>query len=137
MSETLLYNRVAVIGLGLIGSSLCHRMKRDGLAGHVAGHARSAATRDTAMKIGFLDSVHDTAAEAAADADLIVLCVPVGPAARFGQMPEGVWLGNGRGKNVAPKCSLGGRRVSILPPRRLAPKCGLGGRRVSIRLRSW
>jgi len=78
MSETLLYNRVAVIGLGLIGSSLCHRMKRDGLAGHVAGHARSAATRDTAMKIGFLDSVHDTAAEAAADADLIVLCVPVG-----------------------------------------------------------
>jgi len=78
MSETLLYNRVAVIGLGLIGSSLCHRMKRDGLAEHVAGHARSAATRDTAMKIGFLDSVHDTAAEAAADADLIVLCVPVG-----------------------------------------------------------
>jgi len=78
MSETPLYDRVAVIGLGLIGSSLCHRMKRDGLAGHVAGHARSAATRDTAMKIGFLDSVHDTAAEAAADADLIVLCVPVG-----------------------------------------------------------
>jgi len=78
MSEIPLYDRVAVIGLGLIGSSLCHRMKRDGLAGHVAGHARSAATRDTAMKIGFLDSVHDTAAEAAADADLIVLCVPVG-----------------------------------------------------------
>mgnify|MGYP001823198167 CR=1 FL=1 len=78
MSETPLYDRVAVIGLGLIGSSLCHRMKRDGLAGHVAGHARSAATRDTAMKSGFLDSGHDTAAEAAADADLIVLCVPVG-----------------------------------------------------------
>ncbi len=78
MSETPLYDRVAVIGLGLIGSSLCHRIKRDGLAGHVAGHARSAATRDTAMKIGFLDSVHETAAEAAADADLIVLCVPVG-----------------------------------------------------------
>ncbi len=78
MSETPLYGRVAVIGLGLIGSSLCHRMKRDGLAGHVAGHARSAATRDTAMNIGFLDSVHETAAEAAADADLIVLCVPVG-----------------------------------------------------------
>ncbi len=78
MSETPLYGRVAVIGLGLIGSSLCHRMKRDGLAGHVAGHARSAATRDTAMKIGFLDSVHDTPAEAVADADLVVLCVPVG-----------------------------------------------------------
>jgi cyclohexadieny/prephenate dehydrogenase len=78
MSETPLYDRVAVIGLGLIGSSLCHRMKRDGLAGHVAGHARSAETRDTAMKIGFLDSVHESAADAVDDADLIVLCVPVG-----------------------------------------------------------
>ncbi len=78
MSETPLYDRVAVIGLGLIGSSLCRRMKRDGLAGHVAGHARSAATRNTAMKLGFLDSVHDSAADAAADADLVVLCVPVG-----------------------------------------------------------
>lgn len=78
MSETPLYDRVAVIGLGLIGSSLCHRMKRDGLAGHVAGHARSAATRETAMKIGFVDSVHESAADAATDANLIVLCVPVG-----------------------------------------------------------
>lgn len=78
MSDTSIYDRVAVIGLGLIGSSLCHRMKRDGLAGHVAGHARSAETRDTAMKIGFLDSVHESAADAVADADLIVLCVPVG-----------------------------------------------------------
>jgi cyclohexadieny/prephenate dehydrogenase len=78
MSETPLYDRVAVIGLGLIGSSLCRRMKRDGLAAHVAGHARSAATRDTSMALGFLDSVHESAADAAADADLIVLCVPVG-----------------------------------------------------------
>lgn len=78
MIDTPIYDRVAVIGLGLIGSSLCHRMKRDGLAGHVAGHARSAETRDTAMKIGFLDSVHESAGDAVADADLIVLCVPVG-----------------------------------------------------------
>lgn len=78
MSDTPLYDRVAVIGLGLIGSSLCHRMKRDGLAGHVAGHARSATTRETSMKLGFLDSVHESAADAATDADLIVLCVPVG-----------------------------------------------------------
>lgn len=78
MSDTPLYDRVAVIGLGLIGSSLCRRMKRDGLAGHVAGHARSAATRETSMALGFLDSVHESAADAVDDADLVVLCVPVG-----------------------------------------------------------
>lgn len=78
MSDTPIYNRVAVIGLGLIGSSLCRRMKRDGLATHVAGHARSAATRETSMALGFLDSVHESAADAVDDADLVVLCVPVG-----------------------------------------------------------
>lgn len=78
MSDTPIYNRVAVIGLGLIGSSLCRRMKRDGLAAYVAGHARSAATRETSMALGFLDSVHESAADAVDDADLVVLCVPVG-----------------------------------------------------------
>ena len=77
MSDTPLFDRVAVLGLGLIGSSLCRVMKRDGLASHVAGHARSAETRDTSMKLGFLDSVHEKAADAARDADLVIFCVPV------------------------------------------------------------
>ena len=73
-----LYDRVALIGLGLIASSMAHAMKRHGLAGHVAGHAKSEATRDAALEIGFCDSVHATAAEAVRDADLVVLAVPVG-----------------------------------------------------------
>ncbi|PKQ07740.1 MAG: cyclohexadienyl dehydrogenase [Alphaproteobacteria bacterium HGW-Alphaproteobacteria-12] len=72
------FERVALIGLGLIGGSLGHAMKRAGLAGHVAGHARSQDTRKRALEIGFADSVHETAAEAAKDADLVVLCTPVG-----------------------------------------------------------
>lgn len=78
MTETPLFQRAAVIGLGLIGSSLCRRMKRDGLVGHIAGNARSEATRDKAMELGFLDSVHADPADAARGADLVVLCVPVG-----------------------------------------------------------
>jgi cyclohexadieny/prephenate dehydrogenase len=78
MTDVPLFQRAAVIGLGLIGSSLCRRMKRDGLVGHIAGNARSAATRDKAMELGFLDSVHADPAEAARGADLVVLCVPVG-----------------------------------------------------------
>lgn len=73
-----LFDKVALIGLGLIGSSLGHAMKRAGLAKHIAGHARSEATRKRALEIGFIDSVHATAAEAVKDADLVILCTPVG-----------------------------------------------------------
>ncbi len=73
-----IYDRVALIGLGLIASSMCHAMRRAGLAGEIVGYARSAETRDTAREIGLCDQIYDTAAEAAKDADLVVLCVPVG-----------------------------------------------------------
>ena len=73
-----MFERVALIGLGLIGSSLSHVMRREGLAGHIAGHARTAATRDKAVALGLVDSIHETAAEAVAGADLVILCVPVG-----------------------------------------------------------
>ncbi|MEN6544111.1 prephenate/arogenate dehydrogenase family protein [Parvibaculum sp.] len=72
------FERVAIIGLGLIGGSLGHAIKRAGLAGHVAGYARSAETRARALEIGFIDSAHETAAEAVKDADLVVICTPVG-----------------------------------------------------------
>jgi cyclohexadieny/prephenate dehydrogenase len=78
MTKKPLFEKIAVIGLGLIGSSLCWRAKRDGLVRHIAGHARTAATRAKAMELGFIDSVHETAAEAARDADLVVLCAPIG-----------------------------------------------------------
>ncbi|MFN3953633.1 MAG: prephenate/arogenate dehydrogenase family protein [Pararhodobacter sp.] len=73
-----IYQRVALVGLGLIASSMGRAMKRHGLAGHIAGHARSAETRAAALDLGFVDSVHDSAAEAVAGADLVVLAVPVG-----------------------------------------------------------
>lgn len=72
------YERVALIGLGLIASSMGHAIRRHGLAGHVAGHAKTAATREAALEIGFCQSAHATAAEAVKDADLVVLAVPVG-----------------------------------------------------------
>lgn len=72
------YDRVALIGLGLIASSMYWAIKRAGLAGEVIGYARSEATRDTARKIGLCDRICDTVADAVKDADLVVLCVPVG-----------------------------------------------------------
>lgn len=73
-----IYDRVALIGLGLIASSMFWAIKRAGLAREVTGYARSQETRDTARKIGLCDQVYDSAQEAVKDADLVVLCVPVG-----------------------------------------------------------
>ena len=70
--------RVALIGLGLIAGSMALAMKRAGLAGEITGYARSAETRETAREIGLVDRVCLSAGEAARDADLVVLCVPVG-----------------------------------------------------------
>ena len=73
-----IYDRVALIGLGLIASSMCHAIKRAGLAGEIVGFARSSETREIAREIGLCDHVYDSATEAVKDADLVVLCVPVG-----------------------------------------------------------
>jgi len=75
---TVMYDRVALIGLGLIASSMFWAMKRAGIAGEVTGYARSGETRDVAREIGLCDRVCESAAEACEGADLIVLCVPIG-----------------------------------------------------------
>lgn len=75
---TVIYDRVALIGLGLIASSMAHAIRQNGLAGEVNGYAPSEATRDTAREIGLCDRVCDNLAETVEGADLVVLAVPVG-----------------------------------------------------------
>ncbi|MFK7870178.1 MAG: prephenate/arogenate dehydrogenase family protein [Roseobacter sp.] len=75
---SVLYKRVALIGLGLIASSMFWGIRKSGLAEEVTGFARTKATRDKAREIGLCDRVCDTAAEAVEGADLVVLAVPVG-----------------------------------------------------------
>lgn len=73
----MIYQRVALIGLGLIASSMAHAMRAGGLVGEIVGYAKSAETRAVAKEL-FCDRVCDTAAEAVQGADLVVLAVPVG-----------------------------------------------------------
>lgn len=75
---SMIYQRVAFIGLGLIASSMAHAIRRSGLAAEMTGTARSAETRAIAKEIRLVDQVFDTAADAVAGADLVVLCVPMG-----------------------------------------------------------
>ncbi len=72
------YKHVALIGLGLLASSISLAMRRADMTARITGTARSKATRDTALELGLVDAVFDTAAEAVKGADLVILCVPVG-----------------------------------------------------------
>ena len=73
----MIYQRVALIGLGLIASSMAHAMRAGGLAGEIVGYAKSPETRAVAKEL-FCDRVADSAAEAVMGADLVVLAVPIG-----------------------------------------------------------
>ena len=75
---SVIFDRVALIGIGLIGSSLARRIKRDKLARRVVANARSQATLDTVKRLKIADEVTPDPAEAARGADLVVICTPMG-----------------------------------------------------------
>ena len=72
------YERVALIGLGLIASSMALAMRRNSAARDIAGYTRTAKSASVAKRRGLVDSMHATPEEAAEGADLVVLCTPVG-----------------------------------------------------------
>lgn len=73
-----LFNRVALIGFGLIGGSIARAARAQGLAGEIVATARSAKTRARVAELGVVDRVVETNIEAVTDADLVVLSIPVG-----------------------------------------------------------
>jgi cyclohexadieny/prephenate dehydrogenase len=75
---TPVFDRVALLGLGLIGSSIAHAARRGGAAGHIAGYEPTQAVLERARKVGFADSLHGDIAQAVTDADLVVMASPVG-----------------------------------------------------------
>jgi cyclohexadieny/prephenate dehydrogenase len=72
------FRRIALIGVGLIGSSIAHAARRGGLADHIAAYVPRAETRARAEKQGFADSYHATLEDAVGRADLVVLATPLG-----------------------------------------------------------
>jgi cyclohexadieny/prephenate dehydrogenase len=72
------FKRVALIGFGLIGGSIARAARAQGLAGEIVTTARSEKTRARVAELGIVDHVMETNAEAVRDADLVILCIPVG-----------------------------------------------------------
>jgi len=68
---------IAIMGLGLMGSSLGLALKKRGVDVEIRAYARRVETRDAALKLGAADSVFDDPAEAVRGADLVVFCVPI------------------------------------------------------------
>ena len=72
------FERVAVVGIGLIGSSLARAIRARGLAAHVACHDADAETRTRAEALDIVDSMHADLAGAASGADLVIVATPPG-----------------------------------------------------------
>jgi cyclohexadieny/prephenate dehydrogenase len=73
-----LFNRLALIGVGLIGSSIARAAKAQGVVGSIVATARSPATRKRVAELGLADQVVESNAAAVEGADLVIVCVPVG-----------------------------------------------------------
>ena len=73
-----MFDKITLVGLGLIGSSLGHAIKRGSLAKEITGFDASADVCARAAKLGFTDTIAPSAEAAVQDADLVILCTPVG-----------------------------------------------------------
>ena len=103
-----LFNKVVIIGVGLIGSSLAHNIRKHGLAKEVVGVSRSAENRKKILELGLAHSVTDNAAEAVIGADCVLLCTAVGA---YGSLAKQI------SANLAPGCivsDVGSTKGSVI-----------------------
>jgi cyclohexadieny/prephenate dehydrogenase len=73
-----LFDKLALIGVGLIGSSIARAARARGAVRSIVATARSPKTRARVIELGLADEVVDTNAEAVEGADLVLVCIPVG-----------------------------------------------------------
>ena len=74
--STILYNHVAIIGLGLIGSSLARALKAKSVASRISGYDTNTQHMQYCVQENIIDAAASTASECVKNADLIILCVP-------------------------------------------------------------
>ena len=72
------FRRLALIGVGLIGSSVARAARLHGLAGRIVGYVPAGPERARLRELDILDEVSDALEEAVAGADAVMLCAPVG-----------------------------------------------------------
>lgn len=102
------FNKVAILGVGLIGGSFARAVRRRSLSGHISGYGRSEKNLNRAKKEGIIDSFDKDPALACEDADLIVFATPV---SRFVTLSEEV---SGSIKENALVIDVGGMKTPVV-----------------------
>lgn len=108
-----LFRRVAIVGFGLIGSSVARVLRRDGLAGEIVACDTSAEARARVLALGIADRAVASPAAAVRGADLVMLCTPV---RSFGAIGAAMAPGLARGAIVSDVGSVKGAVVEALAP---------------------
>jgi cyclohexadieny/prephenate dehydrogenase len=76
--QAVIYEKIAIIGVGLIGASTALAARRGKLAGHITACDADPDAVETSRKLGFADEVVADPQQAVIDADLVIMAVPVG-----------------------------------------------------------
>jgi cyclohexadieny/prephenate dehydrogenase len=71
------FEKVCIIGLGLIGGSIGLAIKRSNISNQITGYARSNSTLERAIELGLVDSVKDNLKDAVNNSDLVILATPL------------------------------------------------------------
>ena len=85
MAASPIFRRLALIGVGLIGSSIARVVRREDIAAEIVGADISRTARAELEELGICDRVVMDGAEAVRDADLVIVCTPIGKYAEVGQ----------------------------------------------------
>jgi cyclohexadieny/prephenate dehydrogenase len=80
-----LFDKLALIGVGLIGSSIARAARAQGAVREIVATARSPKTRERVAELGIAENVVETNAEAVEGADLVIVCIPVGACSKVAQ----------------------------------------------------
>ena len=119
--------KIAIIGLGLIGSSIARGVREALPEVAVIGFDKDETVRTRAAELG-LAEVTQSAAEAVSDADLVILCVPVGEMADAAQSIAGALKNGAIVSDVgSSKTNVGAKLERLLPKARVIPAHPVAG----------
>jgi cyclohexadieny/prephenate dehydrogenase len=122
------FSRVSIIGLGLIGSSIARAVRQYMPTVRLTGHDADPAVREVARRIDLLDDVADHAGVAVTDADLVILCVPVGAMGAVAAEIAADLPADAIVSDVGScKASVAQALSAVLPPARVVPAHPVAG----------
>ena len=111
--STRLFERVALIGFGLIGSSLARVLRRDSPQTVIVACARSAETLETVRRLGLADETSADPASAVVGADLVVIATPL---SAYGEIGRRIAPALREGAIVTDVGSVKGAAIAALQP---------------------